>query len=153
MKTARNLWPIGVTAAFAIFIAGTAGLIVFASSQSHDLVSDNYYEQELRYQQRIDSLDRTARLGADASVVYDSVRRRIVISLPPGQVGDTVSGRIDLYRPSAARLDQELKLAPDVRGVQQVDAAALQPGLWKIRVSWTAANEDYYLDQEVVIAR
>lgn len=153
MKSTRNLWPFGIIAAFAIFIAGTAGLIVFASSQNHDLVSDNYYEQELRYQKRIESLDRTARLGANASVVYDSSRRRIVISLPADQAVEALSGQIHLYRPSAAGLDRQFKLAPDNRGIQHLNAASLQPGLWQVRVSWTVAKQDYYLDQRVVVER
>ncbi len=71
MKTTRNLWPLGIIAAFVVFFAGTAGLIVMACAQKVDLVSADYYEQELRFQKRINGLDHAKELGERASVVYD----------------------------------------------------------------------------------
>lgn len=151
MKKNVNLWPFGIIAAFAIFISATVGLIVVASSQKADLVNDNYYEQEIRYQRRIDTLDRTSQLGSRASVYYDAVRPCIVVSLPAEHAGHKVSGRIELYRPSAAGLDQEFPLEPDPDGVQTIDAAGLQAGLWKVRVSWKVEAEEFFLDQKIVI--
>ena len=58
MKAKRNFWPFGIIAAFVIFISGTVGLIVMAATQKEDLVSDHYYEQELQYQNRVDSMGR-----------------------------------------------------------------------------------------------
>ena len=62
-----------------------------------------------------------------------------------------MTGRIELYRPSAAGMDRAVKLEPDANGVQRLDATGLAPGLWKVRVSWTLENQDYFLDQKVVV--
>ena len=35
--------------------------------------------------------------------------------------------------------------------MQSLDASALKPGLWKIRVSWTVGQQDYFIDQKIVI--
>jgi len=43
MKPTPNLWPLGIIAAFVIFISGTISLVVMASSHKAELVSDNYY--------------------------------------------------------------------------------------------------------------
>jgi hypothetical protein len=145
MKPTRNLWPFGIAAALVTFIAGTVCLIVLASSQREDLVNNDYYEQELRYQGRIDSLSRATRCSASA--VYDAAGRRFVISLPAEHVNANLSGAIQLYRPSAAGLDQERPLTPDPAGRQAIDASRLQPGLWKVRVSWKANGRSYELDR------
>jgi nitrogen fixation protein FixH len=150
MKTTRNPWPYGIIATFVIFISGTIGLIVMASTQKVDLVSKNYYEQEIKYQTRMDDLDRTKPLGATAA--YDVAGRRIVISLPAAHAGKNVAGTIQFYRPSAAGMDQQIKLEPDANGVQTFDAANLQQGLWKIRVAWNIAGQEYFLDQKIVIS-
>jgi nitrogen fixation protein FixH len=149
MKPTRNLWPYGIIATFVVFISGTLGLIVLASTQKVDLVSKNYYEQEIKYQTRMDDLDRTKQLGATAT--YNTADKRITISLPAEHAGKMIAGQIQLYRPSAARLDQRLKLEPDARGIQTLDASVLQSGLWKIRVAWNVAGQDYFLDQKIVI--
>jgi nitrogen fixation protein FixH len=151
MKPSRNLWPLGIILTFALFFAGTVGLIVMAFSQKVDLVSADYYEQELKFQGRIDRVERTRRAATQAAVAYDAARRCITVSLPAEQARHGVTGRIELYRPSAAGLDRAVELAPDAQGVQRLDAAGLAPGLWKVRVSWTVEKQDYFLDQKVVV--
>lgn len=149
MSIQRNLWPIGVILTFAVFIPATAGLIVLAVSQKEDLVSPNYYEQELKYQGQLDSLERAHNLGARASVAYDGARGRIAISIPADQVRLRAAGHVHLYRPSEAGLDRTLDFAPDSNGVQIIEARDLRPGLWKVRVSWAVAGRAYLLDEGV----
>jgi len=151
MKPTRNLWPFGILSAFALFIAGTAGLIVLACSHKVDLVSADYYEQEIRFQSQLDRLDRTHKLEQQACVSYDASAQRITISVPVQQAVHSISGQVQLYRPSAAGLDRHVKLAPDSRGFQSVDAAKLLPGLWKVRVLWTVENKEYFIDQSVIV--
>jgi hypothetical protein len=152
MKPTRNPWPVGIIAACALFVAGTAGLIALACSQKVDLVSKDYYEQELRFQSQIDRAERTRRTAGQASIAYDPARQCITVSLPPGHVHGNVWGSVQLYRPSAAGMDRAVKLDPDASGVQRLDAAGLAPGLWKIRLSWTVDHQDYYLENQVIVA-
>ncbi len=151
MTTSRNLWPLGIIVTFVLFFAGTVALIVVACSQQAELVSADYYEQELKFQGRIDRVERTQQTATQATVAYDLATHSITVSLPADQAGHDVSGHIELYRPSAAGLDRAIKLEPDTKGVQRLDAAGLVPGLWKVRVSWTVGKQDYFLDQKVVV--
>jgi nitrogen fixation protein FixH len=153
MKPTRNLWSLGITLAFALFIAGTAALIVIASAHQSDLVTPDYYEREIQYQTRLDQLNRTAYLDDQVKVVFDAATRRICVSLPASLAGSVTSGRVQLYRPSAAGLDRELKLELDANGSQSLDAAALEPGLWKVRIHWTSRQQDYYADKRIVVER
>ena len=118
-----------------------------ACMHSTDLVNANYYDQEIKYQARIDSETRAQEAGA--TVAYDKLEQHIVITLPATK---SVIGQIQLYRPSAAGLDKEYRLEPAANGIQTLDAAGLQPGLWKIRVSWNSDGRDYFLDQKIIIA-
>jgi hypothetical protein len=151
MKSSRNLWPVGIIVTFALFFAGTVGLVVMACTQKVDLVSADYYEQELKFQGQIDRVERTRHAATQATVAYDAATRCIIVALPAEQAGHEVSGRIELYRPSASGLDHAVKLEPDSKGVQRVDAAGMSPGLWKVRVSWTVEHQDYFLDQKMVV--
>jgi nitrogen fixation protein FixH len=151
MATSRNLWPMGVILTLVVFFAGTVTLVVMACSQRSDLVSPDYYERELKYQSQIDQVERTHRAASQASVAYDTAGKCITVSLPADQAGREITGRIELYRPSAAGMDRTVKLAPDLKGVQRLDAAGLAPGLWKVRVSWTFEQQDYFLDKKVVV--
>lgn len=149
MKTNRNFWPLGIIAVFLCFAAGMTTMVVLACRSNTDLVSHDYYEQEIRFQGRIDSLNRTKGLHASAS--YDAAAKRLIITLPAEHADKAVSGQIQLYRPAAAGLDQQFKLEPDAKGRQTLDLAALQNGLWKVRIAWTVAGQDYFLEQKIVV--
>ena len=151
MKPKRNLWPYGIILAFVIFISGTTGLIVMAASQKSDLIDENYYEQEIRYQGRIDSLGRANQLTTPATIKYDAANGVIAIALPAQHAG--AAGLITLYRPSEAALDQTVPLALNSKNVQTLDATKLQPGLWKIRITWTVQKQEYSVDQKIVIKK
>ena len=146
-----NPWPISIIAFFTIAILGCGTFIAFCSRYPADLISPNYYEEEVGYQAQIDRLKFTQQQAPQASVSYDAVRKQILLSLGSQKPGTKTSGRILLYRPSAQNLDRQLELAPNAHGVQFLDAASLAPGLWKVQVSWTANEGQYFMDQQIVL--
>ena len=146
-----NPWPISIIAFFTVAIIGCGTFIAFCSRHPADLVAADYYEQEVRYQSQIDRLQHTQQPAASVMVAYDARAKLISIALPRNYCEHKPSGRIQLYRPSATNLDRQLKLAPDENGVQIIDASSLTPGLWKIRLSWSASGKEFYLDQKIVI--
>ena len=146
----RNLWPTAIIAFFIVFVLFIASFIVWAVRQNQDLVSENYYENEVRYQQQLDRVKRTQSLATQTAITFDAARRLILIALPAGQA-QTATGRIRFYRPSNARLDHDVPMTLNAEGVQSVDATLLAAGLWKIRVEWSANGQDYFFDQPVVV--
>jgi nitrogen fixation protein FixH len=151
MKNHRNPWPITITVFFIVFFSGLVAFIVFATTQHVDLVRADYYEEEIRFQQQIDRVNRTRQMAPDVTVAYDSGRHCIIIRLPLAQAGQA-SGQVHLYRPSDARLDQKLPLNLTADGSQRLDATKLRSGLWKVRVQWAVAGQEFYHDEAVVIA-
>jgi hypothetical protein len=146
-----NPWPWGIVAAFGLFVPATVGLMVVAWWQKDSLVRADYYDQEMRYQGQMERLERTRRLGTQVSVGYDPGAQHIRIALPIDHARQQAQGRIQLYRPSEAGLDRYFNLALDDSGTQFLDAGTLRPGLWKVRVLWQVANQEYALDEQVVV--
>ncbi len=146
----RNPWPIAIVAYFVLFISFIIGYIIWSTGQRQDLVRSDYYEQEIKFQQRLDSMNRTQPLRAQVAVTFDPATRAVRIALPV-ENGKPSIGEIDLYRPSDSRLDKKFQLALDAQGIQHLDAAKLRPGRWKVRVQWTVDGRDYFFDQALVI--
>lgn len=147
-----NPWPVAIIAYFSVAVTGCVTFVIFCSRHPVDLVAADYYEQEVKYQSRMDSLQ-AAKSGAVGShVSYDARAQSIVVSLASAPQ-QAVSGTIQLYRPSAMNQDKMVRLAPDANGMQKIDAAGLAPGLWKVRVSWQAEQREYLIDQTVVVTR
>jgi nitrogen fixation protein FixH len=148
----RNLWPHGIITAFVVFITGTIGLIVLACSNRVDLVNANYYEQEIRFQDHMDTVRRTQTIAGTASVAFDPASQKIAISVPRQGAGGIPAGAIHFYRPSAASLDWEIRLQTE-HATQSIDTSELKPGLWIVRVSWRTDNQDFFIEKKINIER
>jgi len=147
----RNPWPCAIIAYFIIFASAMAAWITYAVRQNMDLVGQDYYEQEIRYQQQLNRMSRTQTVRGEVSVAYDPAQQAITVQLPAAHGRQHASGSIQFYRPSDARLDRTAQLSVNSDGTQRLDAKNLRPGLWKIRVRWSAAGQDYFFDQPVVV--
>jgi hypothetical protein len=126
-------------------------VVAFATRHREDLVRPDYYEEEVRYQEQLERLNRTLAVRHDTAITYDDTNQNVVITLPPEHARQQPSGRINFYRPSDASLDREVRLAPDAAGIQRVDASKLRAGLWKVRLYWTVHHQDFYLDQPIIV--
>jgi nitrogen fixation protein FixH len=146
----RNPWPIAIIAYFVVFISFIVGFVAFASRQKVDLVSANYYEDEVRFQQHLDRVERAR--SVPAKVAYEPNRNAITIHLPIEHVLRLSSGSIRLYRPSNEKLDREIPLRLDNYGVQEIDARVLAPGLWKVRLNWKWGDQEYSCEQAIIAA-
>lgn len=150
-KPSRNPWPYAIVAWFIIFGSSLAAWVVFVQGQAIDLVRKDYYEQEVRYQGRLDRMNRTAALRNEVNITYHAARRAVTLTLPAGHITPRPTGTIHFYRPSDARLDFETALSVDSQGTQTIAADTLRGGLWKVKVEWTAASQDYFYEQVIVV--
>ncbi len=148
-----NPWPTGIVAFFVVFIGFIAAFITFASRQPAELVRPDYYAEELQYQQQIDRLNRTRAIRTEVGVAYEHAGHCIEIVLPAEHALQPTSGTIQLYRPSDSRLDRKVKLEVNHRGVQRMDARALSPGLWRVKVQWVSDGRGFYFDQALVVPK
>jgi len=146
-----NPWPIAIAAYFAVFGLFIVAFTIYATSQRTDLVGRDYYDQEIRFQQQLDCLNRTQPIHAQVSVTYDALQQSVIIAVPAAHARAQISGRIHFYRPSDASLDRDFRLAFKPDGLQRVDAKKLPIGLWKVRVQWTVNGQEYFFEQPLII--
>jgi hypothetical protein len=127
MITSRfNLWPYAIIATFVLFASYIGFMVQQAMRTSVDLVSADYYQQEIAYQKRIESVARTAALPAPVQVRYDGEAQRLT-------------------------LDFKLPFTPAENAPQQLNTAKLQPGYWRLRIDFVAGGQQYFVDQELSI--
>jgi len=150
MKTKFNPWPYGIIAFFGLLFCGMATIVTIAATHRESMVSQNYYEQELKFQDQIDAAARAQKSGA--TIAADAAGGNVVITVPAAQLAQKFSGTIELYRPSEPKLDQTLPLTPRADGTQTLDDSRLAAGLWLVRARWNAGGENYFLEQKITVA-
>lgn len=141
-------WGWKIVLAFSLF-GVFIGYLVFRSFQTNiDLVADDYYQQELAYQQRIDQLANSRSLAQP--LTFAQRGQQLVVQFP-GNLTDAVTGEIQLFRPSDARDDRLFMIALDSQQQQVIATDRLVKGHYKIRVNWTSGDEAYYTEEAIFI--
>src|SRR6478736_2582202 len=94
-KSPRNFWPASIVGFFVLAIIFLVTFVAWAMRQREDLVSADYYEREVRYQQQLDSMNRSHTLAAQVVVTFDPAQQVIVISLPSDK-REVATGQVHL---------------------------------------------------------
>ena len=147
----QSLWPIAITTYFVIAFCGLAIFVTWALRQNTDLVSRDYYRDEILYQKRINDITRTKPFSGQISAACDPSQRFVTLTLPAMHAEQHATGSIHLYRPSDSALDHLIPLALKTGGTQRIETRELSPGLWKLRVEWSALGEEYYFEQSLIV--
>ena len=129
--------------AFVIFIL----VLVTISIRQDDihLVTENYYEEEIKYQEHIQREKATASLGRDV-LLLDSHAKVIKLDLPIG-----AEGSLHFFRPSDARLDRKIPIIITNLGGSEIPLRSLLPGYWRVQLNWTENGVNYYQEKKIAL--
>jgi hypothetical protein len=134
---------------FAVF----AGMIVYLVFQCmhtrYDLVSKEYYKDELQYQQVIDGTNRANRLHSKATVTQQE--HNIVIQLPGEMKRGAVTGKVWFYCADNAQKDQQLPLQVNSDATQTISSSRFVPGNYTVKISWQQNGAGYYTEVPLTI--
>jgi nitrogen fixation protein FixH len=142
-------WGKKVAALYIGFVLIVIGMVIFAMTKSTELVSSNYYEKEIKYQDQIDKVKKTAELSEQVKIENTGVF--LLIKYPPTYNLKDIKGNILFYRPSDEVKDFKLDLALDEGGMQKVVTNKFAKGIWKVQINWRMNGIEYYNESVVRI--
>ena len=150
-KSTKTFWPYAIVLTFVLFV-GYIGQFVYRAMQSSvDLVSTDYYQKELAYQQHINSLSRTALLAEEVQMNYLKEAYLLQVELPQSFQGKPIEGSVQFFRASNGALDFTVPFQPKTDLTQQFSIARLQTGFWKVRLNFNDGKDAYFKELEVNI--
>jgi hypothetical protein len=134
-----------VFVAFALFM----GYMVYrALSTKYDLVSKDYYKDELRYQERIDGVKNAVALD---SVTISQDASTIQIKLPKEHKGFAVKGEVLFYCITDDSKDFKLPLQVDSSATQVVMKKQLQKAPYQVKLNWQVGKDAFYNEQKLIV--
>lgn len=133
--------------AFIIFILSM--LFLFPNGQKNsEMVTDNYYEEELKYQDVIDAKGRADQL--QEKPVYSQDKNGIKIIFPKDYDNSNTTVKFVLNRTEDQNLDIHKSVQLDANKSFVIPAQLLKEGNYTLRLSWTKDKKDYRLDYDVI---
>ncbi len=148
MKTKIN-WGWGLLIAIVFFMSVTVAMVVVSMNKDVNLVTDHYYEKELKYQSQIDMEKRTNKMGKHVSVKYSG--NLIALTFPGATAKDSINGEIYFYRPSDGKKDFKIPVTIDEKGAQIISARNILKGYWKLQISWQQNSDHFYTEKSLII--
>lgn len=142
-------WGHKVMLGFVAFAGMILYLVVQSVQTKFDLVSKEYYKDELQYQQIIDGASRANQLSQSVSVVQAD--KHIVIRLPDEMKHTQVSGKLLFYCADNARKDFRMPLQVNAEAVQQINSQSFMPGNYTAKIHWESNGRQYYAEQFITI--
>jgi hypothetical protein len=134
-----------------ILFSGFAALIIFlvisAFRQNIDLVSEDYYAKEIKYQEQIGKLE-------NANYIKDKIsfsQEDNVLVLSFKEAINMQSGEILFFRPSDQTKDWKEKLMLNNKQEQRFERKKFIPGYYKIQIDWLAEGKKYYVEKDIFI--
>lgn len=137
-------WGKGILLAIIGFIVIIMTMVVISvRMEGIELVTENYYEAEINYQDQIDKEKSTLALEREV-LQFDSENQSLFLDLPVG-----ATGILHLFRPSDSKLDQKLTVEIKEENEKTVSIRNLQAGYWKAQLSWQENGESYYQEKKI----
>jgi nitrogen fixation protein FixH len=81
--------------------------------------------------------------------VIEIKESRMSVIFPENQ--KVQQGTITLFRPSSDKLDQNFTLSPSSDSVRIFALQPLEPGAYRIKMTWTAEGKEFYFEKYIVI--
>jgi nitrogen fixation protein FixH len=150
VNTKTSWWPRFIIATFVFFALFIGNMVRQAMQSDVDLVSKDYYKKELAYQEHINQINATQNLNRE--VLINNAEAAELISLVfPENAASTITGTVHFFRPSDAKQDFEIPLHLNSDKQQHIPTKALAKGLWRIKLTWSVGERDYYQQQDITL--
>ncbi|MCT4589422.1 MAG: FixH family protein [Carboxylicivirga sp.] len=142
-------WGHGIVLVIVTGVIGFLSLVFITTRERIDMVTDDYYPKELKYDEQITKIKN-----------YNALTKKVVITSDkgiqiefPDNIADAnaIIGKVHLYRPSDKSLDveKEIKLNPDYQ--MSLSSDKLKKGKYELIIEWEANGQPYLTKQELYI--
>lgn len=141
-------WGSGIAIFYTLFVITMVYMVVRASQSDINMVQDNYYDQDLHYEQFRKSRQNGQEKGVLA-IDYQAGDKNVFLQFPPEE--KVVQGSVQFYRPSNQNLDQNMDINLDDQNRMAVAIDQLARGYWKVVVKWDVEGKSYYREEQLIL--
>jgi nitrogen fixation protein FixH len=139
-------WGYKILFVYLAFVIGILFMVYKASREKFDLVTPDYYDAELKFQDVIDDKQRTAELSAPPKITHSV--NAVSIQLSDEFLNKDVKGELFLYRPSDASKDVKRSFTTN-KSFVEIPLDKEFSGAYEIKLSWKASGKTFYNEQRI----
>lgn len=142
-------WGYRIVVVFVLFITFIVSMVVYVSSKGADLVAEDYYMQEVNYQDIIDAKSNSVEYKQQLKITQDA--QKVVVFFPKG-VAQNIEGTIHFYHPQHTDKDVVRAIALSNQNIQSINKADLTKGNYVIKLLWKEGDKNYYIEKTCFVS-
>lgn len=131
---------------FMVFILQFVYRSIAVEKYEHHLVSEDYYKDELYYQQEIDKMNNANKLTQNVKV--NRVKEGVLVSFPDDMDYTKIIGVVYFQRPSDERLDFQKDILLSDHNMLITDNKLIN-GKWNVKIDWKNGDDEYLFKEAI----
>jgi len=144
-------WGNKIVIAFICFIGVISVMAYISVNQDVNLVAEDYYEEELAYEDQIQRIKNTN--GLVNPIEFELNRQTLKAKfIYPQEIKKIFKkGSIQFFRDSDSALDREFEMSMGDDDFQEIAINGFRTGLWTIKIRWESDQKEYYKELSLVL--
>ena len=142
-------WPTSIVialSAFIIFILFFVIQVTFLPEYDHHLVSEDYYKEELNYQDEIDKLNNADSLSKN--IMLKKTDNGLEIVFPNEFEPEKIKGVILFKRLANSKIDFDIPINLKSNKFLIKDSSLVE-GRWDVKIDWTVNGVSYLFKEKI----
>jgi len=141
-------WGHKIAGAYMLFVAGIVFLVFKANGERYDMVTKDYYEEELKFQQVIAESANANALSA--TVTVEKLNDALSIRFPVEMRNKKIEVDFYLYYPADDMKDFRKSFTINQPEFTQALPAGFK-GQYELKLSWSADGKKYYNERKIFL--
>lgn len=139
-------WGKGITLVIIAFMAFILMMVFKATTTNADLHAQDYYNQELDYQTKINAIQQTKSLKDKLTIKQN--KDQIEIEFPSDFEGKAFTGTIHFFKPNNASLDKLIAIKAN-ENAQTLSKEQFIKGHYQVKITLISDGTNYYFEQPI----
>ncbi len=139
-------WYHKILLVLAAFVSMMIYFAVRSVNTSLELVTEKYYEAEIKYQDRLNDMNNVQSLTEKPTV--KTLDGQLHIQFPATIKAE--SGKVNFYYAANSAQDLEIPLQLDAQQMQRIELKD-RHGAYRIQLSWTAQGKTYFSETKLFL--
>jgi hypothetical protein len=135
-------WGKWIIICFILFTVFIATLVTVCMRQDVSLVSKDYYQEELAYQDQLARVNNANRLSERPVIQKNGDFLEVNFS----NFNVVRNAELKLFRPSDAAMDKIFTLETTTKTTQSFSIADLEKGMYRARMLWKMNDKEYFIE-------
>jgi hypothetical protein len=115
-------------------------------NQDVNLVSGEYYKEELAFQQQIDRISQTAMLTETPVIETEN---ETLLKVTYAHFENVEDARLQLFRPSDPGMDKNFQVLKSQEDRQYFSTDGMTKGMYRARFLWTMNGQNFFVEQVI----